>query len=94
MLFFLSNEAPTGKAWHFELTIRHTLRSAATAGGRCTSSAPIKIEDVEGNAHVTTSNGSVHLAKIRGNVDAHTSNGGVELTDVWECGLPHVQRPH
>jgi hypothetical protein len=37
MLFFLSNDAPTGSVWHFELTIRHTVRSAATAGGKCTS---------------------------------------------------------
>ncbi len=51
-------------------------------GDIASSNGSIKIEDVEGNSHLTTSNGSVHLAKIRGNVDGHTSNGGVELTDV------------
>ena len=51
-------------------------------GDLASSNGSIKVEDVEGNSHVTTSNGSVHLTKIRGNVDGHTSNGGVELNDV------------
>ena len=51
-------------------------------GDIASSNGSLKVEDVEGNSHLTTSNGSVHLTKIRGNVDGHTSNGGVELTDV------------
>src|SRR5260370_27771862 len=51
-------------------------------GDIASSNGSIKVEDVEGNAHLTTSNGSVHLARIRGHVDGHTSNGSVELNDV------------
>lgn len=46
------------------------------------SNGSLRVEDVEGDAHLATSNGSVHLAKIRGNVEAHSSNGSVEVTDV------------
>jgi Putative adhesin len=53
-----------------------TLESVASSNGS------VRVEDVEGETHLTTSNGSVHLARIRGNVDAHTSNGSVEVNDV------------
>lgn len=46
------------------------------------SNGSLRVEDIEGNAHLATSNGSVHLAKIQGNVDAHSSNGSVEVNDV------------
>jgi DUF4097 and DUF4098 domain-containing protein YvlB len=46
------------------------------------SNGSLRVEDVEGDAHLSTSNGSVHLARIRGNVDAHSTNGGVEVDDV------------
>ena len=46
------------------------------------SNGSVRVEDVEGNAHLSTSNGSVHLAKVHGNVDARTSNGSVEVNDV------------
>jgi Putative adhesin len=51
-------------------------------GDIASSNGSIRIEDIEGNCHLTTSNGGVHLAKVRGSIDGHTSNGGVELTDV------------
>src|SRR5260370_18713694 len=56
-------------------------------GDIASSNGSIKVEDVEGNSHLTTSNGSVHLARIRGHVDGHTSNGSVELNEV----LGHVR---
>jgi len=46
------------------------------------SNGSLRVEDVEGDAHLATSNGSVHLARIRGNVDAHSTNGSVEVDDV------------
>ncbi len=46
------------------------------------SNGSLRVEDVEGDAHLSTSNGSVHLAKLRGNIDAHTSNGGVDVNNV------------
>jgi DUF4097 and DUF4098 domain-containing protein YvlB len=46
------------------------------------SNGSIRVEDVEGDAHLATSNGSVHVSKLRGNVDARSSNGSVEVNDV------------
>jgi DUF4097 and DUF4098 domain-containing protein YvlB len=46
------------------------------------SNGSIRVEDIDGNAHLATSNGSVHLTKIHGNVDAHSSNGSIEVNDV------------
>jgi len=46
------------------------------------SNGSIRIDDIDGNAHLSTSNGSIHLGSIRGNVDAHSSNGSIEVKDV------------
>jgi DUF4097 and DUF4098 domain-containing protein YvlB len=46
------------------------------------SNGSIRVDDIDGNAHLSTSNGSVHLGNIRGNVDAHSSNGSIEVKDV------------
>jgi hypothetical protein len=46
------------------------------------SNGSIRVEDINGHAHLSTSNGSVHLGKINGNVDAHSSNGSIEVQDV------------
>lgn len=53
-----------------------TLEDVASSNGS------IRVEDIDGNAHLATSNGSVHLTKIHGNVDAHSSNGSIEVNDV------------
>jgi DUF4097 and DUF4098 domain-containing protein YvlB len=51
--------------------------------GRIVSSnGGIKISDVEGAAHLRTSNGSIRLMKLIGQVDAQTSNGPIEVEDV------------
>ena len=46
------------------------------------SNGSIRVDDIDGNAHLATSNGSVHLGNMRGNVDAHSSNGSIEVKDV------------
>lgn len=46
------------------------------------SNGSLRVEDIEGNAHLTTSNGSVHLGRVRGNVEARSSNGSIEVQDV------------
>src|SRR5215472_2298902 len=33
------------------------------------SNGSLRVEDIDGNAHLSTSNGSVHLSRINGNVD-------------------------
>ena len=56
---------------------RHTLLENVAS-----SNGSLRVEDVEGDARLSTSNGSIHLTKLRGNVDAHSSNGGVEVNDI------------
>jgi len=46
------------------------------------SNGSVRVEDLEGNAHLTTSNGSVHLGRVRGNVEARSSNGSIEVSEV------------
>ena len=46
------------------------------------SNGSLRVEDINGNAHLATSNGSIHLGKIHGNVEARTSNGSVEVNEI------------
>src|SRR5712692_9722028 len=46
------------------------------------SNGSLRVEDIDGNAHLQTSNGSVKIARIHGSVDAHSSNGSVEVSEV------------
>src|SRR5580693_8443934 len=46
------------------------------------SNGSLRVEDIDGNAHLGTSNGSIHQGKIRGNVEARTSNGSVEVNEI------------
>jgi hypothetical protein len=46
------------------------------------SNGSLRVEDIDGNAHLATSNGSIHLGKIHGNVEARTSNGSVEVSEI------------
>lgn len=46
------------------------------------SNGPIRVEDVEGDSRLETSNGAIRLRKIVGRLDARTSNGGIEGGDV------------
>jgi hypothetical protein len=56
---------------------RHTvLEDVASSNGS------LRVDDIDGNAHLTTSNGSIHLGRMNGNVDAHSSNGSIEVKDV------------
>jgi DUF4097 and DUF4098 domain-containing protein YvlB len=46
------------------------------------SNGSLRVENLDGNATLRTSNGSIHLAGVRGRVDALSSNGGVEVRGV------------
>jgi DUF4097 and DUF4098 domain-containing protein YvlB len=46
------------------------------------SNGPIHIDDVEGSAHLKTSNGGIRASGIQGTLDAQTSNGSLEISDV------------
>ena len=47
-----------------------------------TSNGAIHVDNIDGNAHLKTSNGGIRATAIRGSVDAVSSNGTLEITDV------------
>lgn len=46
------------------------------------SNGSIRVQDIDGDARLTTSNGTVRIANVHGNVEAHSSNGGVDASDI------------
>ncbi len=46
------------------------------------SNGAIRVEGVEGNAHLRTSNGGVHASRLTGTLEVQTSNGTVEVSDI------------
>ena len=46
------------------------------------SNGSIRVDNIQGAAHLKTSNGSIHAASIQGVVDAHSSNGSLDISDV------------
>ncbi len=46
------------------------------------SNGQIRVEDVEGDTRLETSNGAVRLRRVTGRLDARTSNGAIEGGDV------------
>jgi|SRR5579863_194987 len=46
------------------------------------SNGTIRVNDIEGPAHLRSSNGGIHAIKMQGNLDAQTSNGGIEVMDL------------
>ncbi|MGA3185887.1 MAG: DUF4097 family beta strand repeat-containing protein [Bryobacteraceae bacterium] len=59
----------------------HVPRKTILAGIVSTNGA-IRVEDIEGDSHLRTSNGSVHASRLVGPLDVQTSNGTVEVTDI------------
>lgn len=46
------------------------------------SNGAIRVEGIEGNAHLRTSNGGVHASRLMGTLEVQTSNGTVEVSDI------------
>jgi DUF4097 and DUF4098 domain-containing protein YvlB len=59
----------------------HVPRKTELAG-IVSSNGAIRVEDVEGNSHLRTSNGSVRAARLTGPLDVQTSNGSVEVSEI------------
>lgn len=53
------------------------------------SNGSIRIEQVEGNAKVRTSNGAVRAGAFKGDFDASTSNGSIDLNDFTGGAVLH-----
>jgi hypothetical protein len=56
---------------------RHTILEGITS-----SNGAIRVDTIEGNAHLRTSNGSVHARSLTGPLDVQTSNGSIEVSEV------------
>lgn len=46
------------------------------------SNGSIRVDSIEGEAHLKTSNGSVHATAVQGLLDARTTNGSMDINDV------------
>jgi DUF4097 and DUF4098 domain-containing protein YvlB len=69
---------PTDLHWHMgtRFTIRVPRKSLLDL--IATSNGHVRVEDVEGNAHLRTSNGAIRISRLKGDVEARTSNGSIE----------------
>jgi hypothetical protein len=59
----------------------HVPRRAELAGIVSTNGS-IRVDGVEGPAHLRTSNGAVHATGINGPLEVQTTNGSIEATDI------------
>jgi len=50
--------------------------------GIVSSNGAIRVEGIEGDAHLRTSNGSVHATRLTGPLDVQTSNGTVDVSEI------------
>lgn len=64
--------------------VRFSLRvpRAAVLDFVSTSNGRIDVDDMEGNAHLRTTNGGIRVARLKGNVEAQTTNGAIEAQDL------------
>jgi hypothetical protein len=54
------------------------------------SNGQIRVEDIQGNAHLETSNGGIRLRQFDGRLDARTSNGGIEADSIGGDAIVHT----
>jgi DUF4097 and DUF4098 domain-containing protein YvlB len=54
------------------------------------SNGQIRVEDIQGNAHLETSNGGIRLRQFEGRLDARTSNGPVEADSIGGDAVVHT----
>lgn len=54
----------------------------------------VKANDLEGAAHLRTSNGSIHIGRLHGNVDAQTTNGSIEAEEIDGAAHLHTSNGH
>lgn len=54
----------------------------------------LKANDLDGVAHLRTSNGSIHLGRLHGNVEAQTTNGSIEAEEIDGAAHLHTSNGH
>lgn len=69
---------------HFHYGARYVIHvpRRAELSSIVSSNGAIRVDTIEGHAHLKTSNGSIRASQIQGSLEVRTSNGAVEVSDV------------
>jgi DUF4097 and DUF4098 domain-containing protein YvlB len=69
---------------HGNAGARYTIHvpNKTVLAGITSSNGSIRVEGIEGDAHLRTSNGGVHATRLTGPLDVQTSNGTVEVSEI------------
>jgi DUF4097 and DUF4098 domain-containing protein YvlB len=69
---------------HGNAGARYTIHvpNKTVLAGIVSSNGAIRVEGIEGDAHLRTSNGSVHATRLTGPLDVQTSNGTVDVSEI------------
>lgn len=54
----------------------------------------IRANNLEGTAHLRTSNGGIHVGRLQGNVEAQTTNGAIDAADIDGSAHLHTSNGH
>lgn len=70
--------------WHGNGGARYSIRvpRKALLDSIVTTNGSIRVDDLDGNARLRSTNGTIRAGKIHGELEAHTTNGNVEAMDV------------
>ena len=69
---------PLDSQWHMGARFSIRVPRHVTLDRITSSNGAIRIEDLQGPAHLHTSNGAIRVSRLKGNLDAQTSNGSIE----------------
>jgi DUF4097 and DUF4098 domain-containing protein YvlB len=72
----VDNHGGSGARYTIHVPRKVLLDTIATTNGS------IKVDDVDGDARLKSTNGSIRTLKIHGEINAHTSNGALEAEDL------------
>lgn len=59
-----------------------------------TSNGAVRVNGVQGGAHLKTSNGAIHVDNLSGNLDAQTSNGAIDVDHVGGGAVMRTSNGH
>lgn len=73
---------PMDSHWHMGVRLSIRVPHKTQLDRITSSNGQIRIEDVEGNAHLQTSNGAIRVSRLKGAIEARTSNGPIDAQDI------------
>ncbi len=79
-------------SWHGNVGVQYTLHVPRHVQLDTVSSSngAIRVEQIDGPAHLKTSNGAIRVFQVHGEVEARTSNGGIEVRELDGNGNLHT----